>query len=584
MRLSGLGVSPGVAVGRALVLRQHTFDIRVRVSPEAVDRELGRLEQARDRSRRQLVEIKERLARTAGPDHAYLFEAQLLMLDDPMLVARAADVIRSDQVNAEWAVRRAADELAALFDQAADPYLRERKGDVADVTGRLRMNLRPRSAAAEILSGLEGPLVLVADELAPSTAAQVNWRRVVGFATDVGSWTYHTAILARSLHIPAVVGLHDVSARVLAGVTLAIDGTNGEVIVDPSAEDLAQIDARRTRQAAAERALDEFRHLAAVTRDGVRIRLEANIELPEEVAVARTHGAEGIGLYRSEFLLIRTPEAGLAAMDEDAQYAVYRDVAEQMAPGRVTVRTFDVGEDDLYPGSAAAALSRGVLGRRGIRLSLAHRDLFKTQLRALLRAARHGSLRIMFPFVTSADEIRAARAALAEAAGELRDRGEPPPAVPIGIVIEVPSAALTADLLAAEVDFFSVGTNDLIQCCLAVDRADDRVSRLYEPCHPAVLRLLRHVTRSARRAGLPLALCGEMAADPGALALLIGFGVTEFSMVPTAIPRAKQVIRSLRAEEACRTAARALRATTVADVERALETMRLGRRAGRSDS
>jgi phosphotransferase system enzyme I (PtsI) len=584
VKLTGLGVSPGIAVGRALVLRQHSVDVRFRISPQAVDRELSRLEQARERSRRQIAEIRERIGRSAGADHAYLFEAQLLMLDDPMLADRAIHFIRSEQMNAEWAVRRAAEELTALFDQTADPYLRERKGDVADVMGRLRMNLRPRPAATDVGGGLDGPVVIVADEIAPSIAAQMDWRWVVGFATDVGSWTYHTAILARSLHVPAVVGLHDASSRIPAGANVAVDGSSGEVTVDPSPELLARIDARRSRDAEAERALEEFRHGPAVTADGVRIRLEANIELPEEVTAARRHGAEGIGLYRSEFLLIRAAGAGLVTVDEEAQYAAYRAVLEQMAPDRVTVRTFDVGEDELFPGSGAAELGGGVLGRRGIRLSLAHRDLFKTQLRALLRAGRHGALRIMFPFVTSASEIRAARAVLAEAVEELRSRGETVPAAPVGIMIEVPSAALTADLLAADADFFSVGTNDLIQCCLAVDRSDDRVSRLYEPYHPAVLRVLRHVSRSARRAGLPLSLCGEMAAEPGALALLIGLGVTEFSMVPTAIPVARRAIRALRADEARRAAAKALRASTVADVERAVEAVRFGRAAGRSDS
>jgi phosphotransferase system enzyme I (PtsI) len=584
VKLSGLGVSPGIAVGRALVLRQHSFDVRFRIAPQAVERELARLAQARERSRRQIGEIKERIARAAGTEHAYLFEAQLLMLDDPMLADRAAHFIRAELMNAEWAVRLAGEELTALFDQAADPYLRERRGDVADVMGRLRLNLRPVAAALDLVSGFEGPVVLVADEVAPSIAAQMDWRRVVAFATDVGSWTYHTAILARSLHVPAVVGLHDASGRIPAGANVAVDGSSGDVIVDPSPDLLSQIESRRRRDAEADRALEEFRHGPAVTVDGVPIRLEANIELPEEASAAGQYGAEGIGLYRSEFLLIRAAGAGLVTVGEDAQYAAYREVLERMAPSRVTVRTFDVGEDELYPGSGATDPGRGVLGRRGIRLSLTHRDLFKTQLRALLRAARHGTLRIMFPFVTSALEIRAARAVLAEAVEELRARGEQVPTVPIGIMIEVPSAALTADLLATEADFFSVGTNDLIQCCLAVDRSDERVSRLYEPCHPAVLRVLRYVSRSARRAGLPLSLCGEMAAEPGALALLIGLGVTEFSMVPAAIPAAKRTIRGLRADEARRAAARALRAATVADVERVIAGLWPNRAAERSDS
>jgi phosphotransferase system enzyme I (PtsI) len=575
VKLNGLGVSTGIALGRAVVYRQHAFDVRFRVPPEAVEREVDRLEEARERARQQLREIKERVARAAGYEHADLFEAQLLMLDDPMLIGRAGAILREERTNAEWAVRRAGEELARLLEEAEDAYLRERKSDVADVTGRLRLNLRPASRGpVDHFRTVEGPIVLVADELPPSVAAQLDWRRVAGFVTDVGSWTYHTAILARSLHVPAVVGLHDASARISAGTLIGVNGTTGEVLIDPTAEERAQLEVRRSRDFAYEQSLEEYRDLPAVTVDGVHIRIEANIELPVEAATARRYGAEGIGLYRSEFLLANRGDGLLAPADENAQYDAYRSILEVMAPDPVTVRTFDVREQDLYPTGALTDGSSGVLGLRGIRLSLTYRDQFRTQLRALLRAARHGTLRIMFPFVTDVDEIRAARSVLAEAAAELRARGEPPPPVPVGAMIEVPSAALTADLLAAEADFFSVGTNDLIQCCLAVDRADDRVSRLYEPRHPAVLRILRHVSRAARRAHRPLSLCGEMAADAGTLALLIGLGVVEFSMAPTAVPLAKQVVRTIRVDEARRVAARALRAPTVDGVARALEELR----------
>jgi len=578
VKLTGLGVSPGVAFGRALVFRHHAFDVRYRVPAPGVGAELERLETARARARRQLVEIKDRVARVAGPDHAYLFEAQLLMLDDPMIRGRAEALVRDERVNAEWAVGQAGDELTRLFDEAEDHYLRERKGDIADVVGRLRLNLRPASSGpADVFRSIGGPLIIVADELAPSLAAQVDWRQVVGFVTDVGSWTYHTAILARSLHVPAVVGLHDASTRIHAGASVAVDGTSGEVLVDPSAEEVAELEARQSQRAAYERSLDEYRQLPAVTLDGVRIRLDANIELPDEAASARLWGAEGIGLYRSEFLLVARGDGTLQAADEDVQYAAYRSILEAMAPGTVTVRTFDVRERALYPNGLAEG-GDGALGLRGIRLSLAHGDLFRVQLRALLRAAPYGALRIMFPFVTGVDEVRAARRLLAEAADDLRARGETPPAVPVGVMIETPSAALTADLLAAEADFFSVGTNDLIQCCLAVDRTDDRVSRLYEPRHPAVLRILRYVARTARRARRPLSLCGEMAADPGALLLLIGFGVTDFSMAPSAVPAAKQIVRAIRTDEARRVAARALKASTVDDVTRAIEAAGLARR------
>jgi len=578
VKLTGLGVSPGVAVGRALVFRHHAFDVRYRVPAPAVEAELERLETARTRARRQLVDIKDRVARIAGTDHAYLFEAQLLMLDDPMIRGRAETLVRDERLNAEWAVRQAGDELTRLLDEAEDRYLRERKGDVADVMGRLRLNLQPAaSGPADLFRSIGGPLVIVADELAPSLAAQVDWRHVVGFVTDVGSWTYHTAILARSLHVPAVVGLHDASARIHAGAPVAVDGTSGEVLVDPSAAEVGELEARQSRRTAYERSLDEYRQLPAITLDGVRIRLDANIELPDEATSARQWGAEGIGLYRSEFLLAARGDGTLQAAEEDAQYAAYRSILETMAPGTVTVRTFDVRERALYPNGLADG-GDGALGLRGIRLSLAHRDLFRVQLRALLRAAPHGSLRIMFPFVTGVDEVRAARRLLAEAADSLRARGDPPPVVPVGVMIETPSAALTADLLAAEADFFSVGTNDLIQCCLAVDRTDDRVSRLYEPRHPAVLRILRYVARTARRARRPLSLCGEMAADPGALLLLIGFGVTDFSMAPSALPAAKQIVRAIRMDEARRAAGQALKASTADDVTRAIEATGLARR------
>jgi phosphotransferase system enzyme I (PtsI) len=376
------------------------------------------------------------------------------------------------------------------------------------------------------------------------------------------------------MHVPAVVGLHDASVRVRAGATLAVDGTTGEVLVDPEPDQVDQLEARRTRRVAYERSLDEYRSLTADTLDGVHIRLEANIELPEEATSARQWGAEGIGLYRSEFLLAGRGDGTLQAADEETQYAAYRSILEAMAPGTVTVRTFDVREAELYPNGMSAEGAHGALGLRGIRMTLAHSDLFRGQLRALLRAARYGSLRIMFPFITGVDEIRAGRAVLNEAAADLRAKGETVPPVPVGVMIETPSAALTADLLAAEADFFSVGTNDLIQCCLAVDRADDRVSRLYEPRHPAVLRILRYVARTARRARRPLSLCGEMAADPGALVLLIGLGVTDFSMAPTAVPLAKQVVRAVRIDEARRAAARALRALTVEEVSQAIEAVR----------
>lgn len=566
MRLNGIGVSPGVGIGKALVLKGSMRDLRFRIPSSRIDREIQRLEGARERARRQLQQLKGRIAASLGADHAYLFDAQLLMLDDAMLIERAMEVIREERLNAESALQRVLDDISALFDQAEDPYVRERKGDVGDVVGRLRMNLRESGGPLDLFRTLDEPHVLVADELTPSMIAQIDWHHLAAIVTDAGSWTYHTAILARSLHVPAVAGIPRASMRFEPGMLLAVDGGTGEVLVDPDPDALRQAEARRDRRAAYEESLEEFRRLPAVTEDGVTLRLEVNLEAPGDAAVARERGADGIGLFRSEYLLAARGEAGLA---EETQYQAYWQLVEAMAPARVTIRTFDVSEGQIDL-QAVVHEPRAPLGLRGLRLSLARDDIFQPQLRALLRAAAHGSLRIMFPFVSGLDELRQGRAAVARAAQTLREQGVEVPSVPIGVMIEVPSAALTADILGMEADFFSIGTNDLIQYCLAVDRNDDRVSHLYEPLHPAIVRMLRAVARAGRRRGIPVAVCGEMAADPALLPLLVGLGLREFSMAATAIPLAKQVLRGLNAREASRLAGQAARARTADEVEQAL--------------
>jgi phosphoenolpyruvate-protein phosphotransferase (PTS system enzyme I) len=573
MRMNGLGVSPGIGIGKALVLKRGARDLRFRVPPWLVARELDRLDSARARSREQIEHIKQRIAASVGAEHAYLFDAQLLMLDDAMLIGRAADAIRAERLNAESALQRALEHISTLLDHAQDPYLRERQGDIADVVGRLTMNLREAGDPTDLFNELDGPLVLVAHEVRPSVIAQLDWQRLAALVTDAGSWTNHTAILARSLHVPAVAGLHNASVLVAPGALVAVDGTTGEVLIEPDAEMLEQVEARQRRRRAYEQTLDEYRDLPAVTEDGVEIRLEANIEAPEDTARARERGAEGIGLFRSEFLLTGPGPMALTGPTEEAQYLAYRRLVESAAPGRVTVRTFDVTEAQLRIELTPGEGTRSPLGMRGVRLSLATEEIFQTQLRALFRAAAHGPLRIMFPFVSGLEELRAARAAASQAAESLRARGNLVPDVPIGVMIELPSAALTADLLAREADFFSIGTNDLIQYCLAVDRTDDRVSRLYEPLHPAILRAIRLVVRAGRRARIPVAVCGEMAADPVLLTLLVGLGIRELSMAPTAIPMAKRVIRGFRASDARIAARRALGAATAAEIEKSLSEL-----------
>ena len=574
-RLSGIGVSPGVAVGPALVAIQRTQVLRFPVGPDGVARELSALERARQRSRTQLEQIRRRIATARGADLAAIFDAQLLMLDDPILVGRAAAVVRNERVNAEWAVQRALDEAAAVFDDVDDPYLHERKGDLHDVAGRLRMNLRDeKGGARDRLQDLDAPCVLIADELTPSVVAQLDWTRIKGFATDAGSRTYHTAILARSLGVPAVVGLHDVSRRVPPGASVIIDGETGDVVIDPTPALWQEAEGRSSSRRITVLTHEEDGPLQ--TSDGEPIVLHANIERSDDVPIALGAGAQGIGLYRSEFMLVGGPPD--MAVEEE-QYHVYRQLVERMEGRPVTIRTFDVDERQLARPLVDAALDArwfpepqrsGHAGLRGVRFGLAQPRIFKTQLRALLRAAAHGPLRIMFPFVSSVQEVRDAKSLLLEAREELTLRGETVPDVPVGIMIEVPSAAFTASLLAKEADFFTIGTNDLIQYTLAVDRTDDRVSTRYEPLHPAVLRLLRHVRRAASRQGIPVSVCGEMASDPLLLKLLIGCGLREFSMTPGAIPIARRVVKDTSARQMVRVAARVLTLGTVEEIERYL--------------
>ena len=578
-RLKGIGVSPGTGAGRAVVLIQRAQVVRFSIPEPRIDGEIGRLAEARRRSAAQLDRIQKRLL---GGDLSTLFEAQRLMLDDPMLLPRAATIISERRVNAEWALQEVFDHLGAIFDGIEDPYLRERKGDLADVVGRVRMNLTPDGVGFRGLLGeCEAPCILVADELPPSVAAQLDWNMFQAFITDAGSRTYHTAILARSLHVPAVVGLHDATEKIVPGTFIMVDGEEGTVSVDPPSDVLqsAASGASRTRRSRAREKADTVGvpvHTGPVrTADGVDVRVEANVDLLGDASFARAQGAEGIGLFRSELLL-----AGRSAeeLTEGLQYEIYRQLLDDVRPAPVTVRTFDIDEDQLTSGeqrgeamwTSGYEVPRSRFGLRSIRLTLKRRELLRTQLRALVRAATHGDLRVMFPFVSGVEELREARSVLAEARQEVQARGGEVGPLQVGVMIEVPSAAFTADLLAAESDFLTIGTNDLIQCCLAVDRTDERVSHLYEPLHPAILRLIRHIRRAAAKRKVPLSVCGEMASDPVMLALLVGMGLVRFSMTPAAIPVARQVIQEMDTRELRLVAARALKLESAPEIEQLL--------------
>jgi phosphotransferase system enzyme I (PtsI) len=527
--VSGLGVSPGAARGRALVIRTRHHQVFYVVPRGQIEAEVARLTDAQARSRHQIEEIGARLAQRAGPGPASLFEAQLLMLEDPLLVGRAAALVREQRHNAEWALHHAADELIALMGEADDPYLRERHGDVRDVVGRLVLNLRGE-ARGIVLPASADPWIVVADELAPSATAQLNWEQGAGFITEGGSWTSHTAILARSLGVPAVVGVAGATSRIRPGAELLLDGAAGECVIDPDDTVRQRWLVRSSPAETGGGPVAVPAQGPLVSADGIEVRVDVNLDRISDLDEALALGASSIGLFRSEFLL--GPDAEVP--DETAQRLAYRELLAR-TPGEVTIRTFD----------AEAGSSAHPLGLRLLQSDQEYRRRFATQVRALLAAASAGRLRMLLPLVTGVEDVRTARALVSEVAQSLRSDGIEVPPVPVGVMIEVPSAALTADRLAEQAEFFSIGTNDLIALTLAIDRNDERASRFYDPLHPALLRLIRLVTRAAGRAHRRIAVCGEMAADPRALAVLLGLGLREVSMAPAAVARARQLVSQI---------------------------------------
>ncbi len=560
--LHGIGVAPGIVIARALVFQHQEAPIfRVPLVRSEVAGEVRRFEVAKDLTRGQLLEIRARTVEALGEDHGYIFDAHSLMLDDPLVAGRIEEVIREERVNAEWAAQLILDELSSVFDDLEDDYFRARRSDVYDVIGRLMRNLA--GPPHRSLEKVERKYILLSDDVRPSDTAGLDWEHMSGLAMEAGSRTYHTAIIARSLGIPCVVGVRDLTAKVHHGAPLILDGSEGIVVVNPDRTTLRDYRARKRRQTILKQKLAHLRELPAETKDGYRVVLQANVEFPEECQTAQRQGAEGIGLFRSEWFLTRN--RGQFPSEEE-QYGVYRSLAEQMGPWSVIVRAFDLSAEQLGEETGRTE-ANPALGLRAIRLLLKHRDLFKEQLRALLRARAHGNVKMMFPMVSGVGELREALAVVEEAKEELRRSGVSFGAdLPCGVTLEVPSAAATADLLAREAAFFSIGTNDLIQYLIGVDRGNDQVSYLYEPLHPAMLRTLRFVIDSAHAAGIKVGMCGEMASDPVMVALLVGFGLDELSMNADSIPTVKNIIRHLSAKEAREVAQEALRLPTVKEV------------------
>ena len=563
-RRPGIAASSGIGIGRAFLVGRDSLKApRHHVEPDEVDAEIARLLRAIQASHRQLETVKQKLASENESDY-HIITAHQMMLHDEHLVDAAVGYIRDEKINAEWALRKAVDDIRSVFDAVEDEYFRERRSDVDFVAERVLRNLLGRDA---------GPLmpppdaIVVAYDLSPADTAQLHKAAVSGLVTDAGGKTSHTAIIARAHEIPAVVGLEDITDAIESDDLVIVDGTMGVVIVNPSAATVVEYREEQRRQAALGAVFLSTRDLPARTRDGTEIALYANIDGPDEIRSALEHGAVGIGLTRTEYLFMTSDKIP----EEEDHYRTAVSVLEQMRGRPVTLRTFDLGADKLARFLEEAELDEAnpALGLRSIRLCLTDlgRPLFRAQLRGLLRASAHGALRLMYPMISGVGELRAARAVFEEVKAELRAEGTPfDEEIKVGIMIEMPSAALTADQLARETDFFSIGTNDLIQYTMAVDRVNEYVSYLYEPLHPALLRLIAGVAKAARAAGIPCTVCGEMAGDPLVAPVLVGLGVHELSMSAVSIPEVKAAVRAITVPDVERLTERLLAMATADEV------------------
>lgn len=560
----GIEASSGIAIGTArLTDRSRVAVAEVSIGDDEVEQERARFLAALQDAREELRAVKEHLSASRGPEHLYVVDTHLMILDDGMLTQGTLDLIAGARINAEAALRRNLQKFKEFFAGIEDEYLRERAGDVETVVERImRAMVGKRQECIGSIDG--GKIIIVAHDLSPTDILQIDKNKVIGFITDLGGRTSHTAILARALEIPAVVGLEMITGEEIDGLPMIIDGTDGTVVVNPDQDTFRDYLRRKQRYDYLEQEFLKLRDLPAETIDGHRISLMGNVEFPEEIPTLKGHGGEGVGLYRTEMLYMN--RQGLP--DEEEQYLAYSAIVEAMAPRPVTIRTLDVGGDKLATDLHLEDEMNPALGLRAIRLSLRKPEVFKTQLRAILRASARGKVRIFFPMISGIEEVRAAKAVLEEAKDELRFAGTSfDSGLEVGIMIEIPSAVVIADILAREVDFFSVGTNDLIQYSLAIDRTNEHLAHLYQPLHPAVLRSLRTVVEAAHDAGIRVCMCGEMAGEARYLPILLGLGFDELSMTGASIPRVKKVLRRSTRADARELVSRAFAFCSASEVE-----------------
>ena len=562
--IKGIAVSPGVAIGKVFILDSEDLVIpRRRIKKDDIPIQIARLEEALTKTRAEILQIQKKITEEMGVEHGQIFNAHLMVLEDRMLIEEVIGRLKKERLSIEYIFSQVMDKYSRVFAKIDDEYLRERTSDINDVGRRLIRNLigRQRQSLAE----LKEEVIVIASDLSPSDTAMMHKEKVIGFATDIGGRTSHTAIMARSLEIPAVVGLETATQYIHDGDGVIIDGHHGLVVVNPTKRTIQRYVRERRKFKEFAQGLVSLRDLPAVTIDGKKIELAANIEVPEEVASTQAHGAEGIGLYRTEYFYMNR----IDLPSEDEHYQAYRIVAEQVAPHPVVIRTLDLGGDKFLSHLDIPREMNPFLGWRAIRYCLARPYMFKSQLKAILRASVHGKLKLMYPMISGLEELLQANKFLEESKKELRGQGiDFDEDMEVGAMIEVPSAALTCDLLAREVDFFSIGTNDLIQYSLAVDRVNEKIAYLYEPAHPAVLRLIKNIIDTGHKHNIWVGMCGEMCAEPALALLLLGLGLDEFSTGAVIIPTLKKLIRSVTFSDAGKIAEEAMQLSMGKEVEK----------------